>query len=284
MTTSELTLATAIGAYPHTRGLKDGSIRSARLRLDHAEVTPIHRAFRPMVNDLAYDVSEMALVTYVLALASGRPLVGLPVVLMRNSPHAALVGRAGSGPRSPRDLAGCAIGVRAYTQTTGVWVRAILAEQYGVDLAALRWVTLEPAHVDGFRDPPNVTRATSGQTLEGLLRAGGIDAAIGLGAASAAGFRPLVPDGERETMEWTRRTGITPINHVVVVKATVARAHPWVTGELRGLFDAARQAAGAGAPPSGLEAHRPAIEAVARHAVAQGIAPRAFTAEELFGG
>jgi 4,5-dihydroxyphthalate decarboxylase len=278
MTSPGPTLATAIGTYPHTRGLKDGSIRSVRLRLAHAEVTPIHRVFRPMVNDLAYDVSEMALVTYLLARAFERPLVGLPVVLMRNSPHAALVGRAGSGPRSPRDLAGCAIGVRAYTQTTGVWVRAILAEQYGVDLARLRWVTLEPAHVDAFRDPPNVERAAPGQTLEGLLRAGEIDAAIGLGTASAAAFRPLVPDGERETGEWSRRTGITPVNHVVVVKAALAGAHPWLPGELTALF------AAAGAPAVGLPAIRPAVEALARHAVDQGIAPRALPPEELFGG
>ncbi|MGH7266805.1 MAG: hypothetical protein ACREMB_18445, partial [Candidatus Rokuibacteriota bacterium] len=214
-------LRTAIGRYEHTRALEDGRVRSHRLRLDLVDVSPVHRAFRPMVNDLAFDVSEMALVTYVLARAAGRPLVGLPVVLMRNSPHTALVGRPGSGPRSPRDLAGAAIGVRSYTQTTGVWVRAILEEQYGVDLATLRWVTLEGAHVDGFRDPPSVARAAPGQTLEGLLRAGEIDAAIGLGAGSAAEFRPLVPDGERETADWSRRTGIMPINHVVVVKAAV---------------------------------------------------------------
>jgi len=78
-----LTLLTAIGNYPHTRPLKDGTVTSQRLCFEHVEVNPANRAFRPMVNQLAYDVSELALVTLILARALGKQVVGVPVVLGR---------------------------------------------------------------------------------------------------------------------------------------------------------------------------------------------------------
>src|SRR5436190_1307423 len=112
------TLTTAIGSYPHTLPLKDGRVTSSRLCLEHKEVVPANRAFRPMVNQLAYDVSELALVTLLLARDFARPLVGVPVVLMQQSAYGMLMVRPDSQLRSPKDLQGCRVGVRAYTQTT----------------------------------------------------------------------------------------------------------------------------------------------------------------------
>jgi 4,5-dihydroxyphthalate decarboxylase len=245
-----------------------------------------------MVNELAFDLSEMALVTYILARAFGRRLVGVPVVLLRNSPHAAIVCNARSGIRGPQDLAGRTIGVRAYTQTTGVWVRGILREQFGVELDKLTWITLEDAHVDGYRDPSNVTRSDCGKSLVEMLLAGEIDAAVGIDTAGHPDLRPLIPDAERAGAEWSQRTGISPINHIVVVKEEIANAHHWVKGELFALFEAAKQlsvrrldadrAASKAGPSFGLEPNRAAIEAVARYAFDQQITPRVFTAGELF--
>jgi 4,5-dihydroxyphthalate decarboxylase len=275
-----LALTAAIGDYAHTKPLKDGTVHSSRLQLTHVEISPIHRAFRPMVNELAFDLSEMAIVTYILARACGRRLAGLPVVLMRNSPYAAIIHNVRSGIRGPRDLAGRAIGVRSYTQTTGVWVRGILQEQFGVELGKLRWVTLENAHVDGYQDPPNVTRADPGKSLVEMLLAGEIAAAVGIDSAGHPDLRPLIPAAERAEAEWSQRTGVSPINHIVVVKEEIAAAHPWVRGELLTLFEAAKQVSGSA---FGLEPNRAAIEAVARFAFQQQITPRLFTPGELFG-
>src|SRR5919202_890179 len=143
-----LTLKTAIGSYPHTVPLKDGSITSARVCLEHVEVAPANRAFRPMVNQLAYDVSEMALVTLMLGKTRGRALMGVPVILMQQTASGMLLVRQDSPLRDPRDLTGKTIGVRAYTQTTGVWLRGMLHDQFGLDLESVRWVTFEAAHVD----------------------------------------------------------------------------------------------------------------------------------------
>ena len=45
--------------------------------------------------------------------------------------------------------------MRSYSVTTATWVRGILADDYGVDLAKMHWVTFEDPHVAEFRDPPN---------------------------------------------------------------------------------------------------------------------------------
>jgi 4,5-dihydroxyphthalate decarboxylase len=280
---SDLVLRSAIGTYDHTRSLKEGTVDSGRPQLEHLEIAPIYKAFRPMVNELAFDLSEMAIVTYILARTFGRPLVGLPVVLMRHSPHAAIVCNARSGIRTPQELAGRTIGVRAYTQTTGVWVRGILKEQYGVELNKLKWVTLEGAHVDGYTDPSNVTRSDSGKSLAEMLLGGEIDAAVGIETRAHPDLRSLIPDGEGATAEWSQHTGIYPINHIVVVKEEIVHAHPWVRAELMALFEAAKQKSrGRTGPSFGLEPNRAAIEAVAGYVFDQQITPRVFKVEELF--
>lgn len=116
-----------MGSYAYTLPLKDGRVGSPRLELDFVDVWPANRAFRPMVNQLAYDVSELALVTYLLARALDRPIVSVPVVLMQQSAYRMLLCRTDSPLRDARDLAGKTIAVRAYTQTTGVWLRGELA-------------------------------------------------------------------------------------------------------------------------------------------------------------
>ena len=129
-----LTLKTAIGTYPHTVPLKNGAVTNPRVCLDHVEVVPANRAFRPMVNELAYDVSEMALVTHMLGLACARKLTGVPVILMQQSAYAMLLVRPDSPLQHARDLRGKSIGVRSYSQTTGAWLRGQLHDQFGLEL------------------------------------------------------------------------------------------------------------------------------------------------------
>jgi 4,5-dihydroxyphthalate decarboxylase len=276
-----LTLKTAIGSYPHTRPLKDGSIRSPRLCLDHADIVPANRAFRPMVNQLAFDVCEMALVTLMLARDAGRPLVGVPVMLMQQSAYGMLLVRQDSPLRDPRDLAGGTIGVRSYTQTTGVWLRGLLRDQFGVDLSRLSWLTFEAAHVDGFDDPPVARRGPEGAALADLLRRGEIDAAAGLELREHPDLRTLIPDALNMEEAWIRQTGIRPVNHTLVVPQQLVAAEPWLPGELASLVGAAKTTVGSG-PPDGLEANRAAVELLARYAFEQGITTRVLTSEDLF--
>ena len=75
----------AIGTYDHTKALKDGSVSAPGMSFDFVEVSPITRAFRSMAAEQAYDISEMALVTYMLARVYNKPIVGLPIVLVRSN-------------------------------------------------------------------------------------------------------------------------------------------------------------------------------------------------------
>jgi 4,5-dihydroxyphthalate decarboxylase len=277
-----LTLKTAIGTYPYTRPLKDGSLDSQRVCLDHVEVVPANRAFRPMVNQLAYDVSELALVTLLLAKAMDRPIVGVPVVLMQQSAYGMLLVPRDSPLQHPRDLEGKTVGVRSYTQTTGTWLRGMLHDQFRLDLDSLTWVTFEPAHVDSFVDPPNAERAERGTTLLGLLRSGVIDAAAGLEPAAYPDLRPLMPDAARAEADFIRQTGIRPINHTLVVRQDLAATYPWLVRELSRLIGAAKGAAGGESPPDGLEVNRGALTLLARYAFEQHITPLTLAAEELY--
>jgi 4,5-dihydroxyphthalate decarboxylase len=277
-----VTLKTAIGTYPYTRPLKDGSVSSPRLCLEHVEVSPANRAFRPMVNQLAYDVSELALVTLLLAKAMDRPIIGVPVVLMQQSAYGMLLVSRDSPLHHPADLEGKTVGIRSYTQTTGTWLRGMLHDQFGLDLDSLTWLTFEPAHVDGFVDPPTVERAPHGATLASRLRSGEIDAAAGLEPAEHPDLRTLIPDAAQAEADFIRQTGIRPINHTLVVRQDLATTHPWLVAELLRMVEAAKHVAGGEAPPDGLEVNRGALTLLARYAFEQHITPHTLAAEELF--
>ena len=68
--------------------------------------------------------------------------------------------------------------MRAYSQTTGMWLRGILADEYGVRPEQVRWITFEGAHVAEYQDPPWAERAPPGKELLTMLREGELDAVI----------------------------------------------------------------------------------------------------------
>ena len=193
------------------------------------------------------------------------------------------------------DLAGKRIGVRAFSQTTGIWLRGILLDEYGVDHRSITWVTEEDAHVLEYRDPPNVVRIAPGQDLKAMLLAGEIDAGIALTGIDMTQVRPVIPDAEAAAAAWYHKTGAYPVNHVVCVKTALLRDHPWLGGELTRLFTEAKAAStsapaearyipivGADPIPYGLEANRKGIELCLRYAAEQGLVPRVYAPEDLF--
>jgi len=290
-----LTLRAAIADYPHAAALKDGSVVSDRVTLDFETVEPITRAFRRMVRTGDFDLCEIALTTHAQAVAFGKPLTALPIVLMCGFHHAALVCPVGSPLRGPRDLRGKRIGVRAWSQTTGVWVRGILKDAYGVDHRDITWVTEEDAHVQEYTDPANVERIGPGRDLRAMFRAGELDAAIALTGLDPALTRPVIPDVEEATAAWYRETGAYPDNHVVCVKTALLDANPWLAGELMRVFTEAKAAAktlsaearytsliGGDPVPYGLEANRAGIALCLRYAAEQGLVPKVYSPGDLF--
>src|SRR3974390_2052659 len=139
------TLDACFGTYPHTRALKDGAIASDRVALRFNEVEPINKAFLMMVRQEKFDVSEMAIATYLQAKAYGKPLTLLPATMMGRFQHGTMFYNSERGTVTPENLPGRRVGVRAFSQTTGVWLRGILWKDYGLDLNKVKWVTFEDA-------------------------------------------------------------------------------------------------------------------------------------------
>jgi 4,5-dihydroxyphthalate decarboxylase len=277
-----LILRTALGKHDHVKPLKDGSIQFDRLRLEMVEFDPLPKAFRHMMRGGDLDVSEMALTTHLLAHHFRKPLTALPLPLWRRLHHSNLVCASGSMVAGPKDLEGKKVGVRAYTQTTGVWIRGILASQYGVDLNKITWVTMEDAHVAEYQDPPVVVRHTGGKTLRDLLLSGELAAIMGERDVDPNNIRPVIADADAAGEQWSRKTGIYPVNHVVAVRTELLQSHPWLGEELMRMFEAARVKAGARTLPYGLEPNRAAMQMLLDFAANQGLTPRTYRVDELF--
>jgi 4,5-dihydroxyphthalate decarboxylase len=302
-----LSLRAALGNYGLTAALKDGSVRSERLTLDHVQVEPITAGMRRMVRNLEFDVCEMAFTTYLCAKALGKPITAIPVFLTRGFHHRAAVVRASAGIREPRDLEGRTVGVnRGYTVTTGLWARGILRSEYGVDLDKITWLPTDVEHVAEYRAPANVDHSCLGQAIADLLLSGRCDAGIGDIRIESPEVRPLIPDARNAAVAYFRRTGIYPINHTVVIKDSVLGETPQVAAELFALFAAAKapylerleegrdlsaadqvaieagKAIGGDPFPYGVAANRPALDAITAMAADQHVIPRPVAVSDLF--
>ncbi|MEI8154793.1 MAG: PhnD/SsuA/transferrin family substrate-binding protein, partial [Hyphomicrobiales bacterium] len=152
-------LKIAIGTYGHTAAIKNGSVPFEGVDADMIEVKPIIQAFRRMVRDFEFDISEMAPTTYMIARARGAPYIALPIFVMRRFHHGGFIVRPDAGIKQPKDLEGKKVGVRAYSVTTGVWTRGIFANEYGLDSSKVTWVVDDEEHVTSLKLPPNVVHA-----------------------------------------------------------------------------------------------------------------------------
>jgi len=238
-------LTAAFGRTPHTAALLDGARRSALLDLRFEPVSPISRAFAPMVREGRYDASEMAIATFLMARAAGRPLVLLPVTLAARFQEGALLCRADGPVQGPADLAGRRVGVRAYSQTTGMWLRGVLAERHGIAADAIHWITFEDAHLPRYEDPPWAERAPAGADLTAMLRDGAIDAAIfGNDLPAEPSFRTVFADPAAAGEAFRATHGFVPVNHLAVLRQDVVARHPEAAGELVRLLSAPGLASG----------------------------------------
>src|SRR5258708_26318961 len=223
-TATKLKLHTMLGNYPNTQALKNGDVRSDLVDFDFVEVKVANNLFKKVVREAAYDVAELAIVTYLQARTYGKPYVLLPAVVVGRGQHHAIAYNAERGVLKPTDLAGKRVGVRAYTVTTSTWVRGILAQDYGVDLGKVEWVTFEDPHVAEYRDPDWVKRAPPGKELLRMLLDGELDAAVVGDKLPDPRLRHLIPAAEAAPRDWALAHGGRPTNHMVVRAARTPRA------------------------------------------------------------
>jgi 4,5-dihydroxyphthalate decarboxylase len=282
-------LFTLMGSYPNAMALKEGRIRSDLVDFAFADVKVSNTAFKPLVREAKFDLGELAIVTFLQAKLYGKPYVLIPATVLGRGQLHTIAYNPERGHLGPGDLNGRTIGVRAYTQTTGTWVRGILADDYGVDLGSLNWVTFEESHIAEYQDPPNVRRAPEGRTLVQMLLDGELDAAVVGDKYPDERLKPLIPDPEAANRAWSLAHGGVPVNHMLVIREELARTRPDIVREVYRVFKEAKAAAFAesGVPDLdplrfGIEANRHSLEIIIDFAVRQGLLPRPFSVDELF--
>ena len=294
-----LPLSTVTRTQPANAALKDGRVAPENFALEFEEVDPLIRAFRRMVRELEYDVCELAFTTYLCAKEHGTAFTALPVFLVRQFHHGAILVNRDAGISDPKDLEGRRVGVnRGYTVTTGVWARGILADEHGLDLDKVTWVLSGDEHVAEYRPPENVVSLRDGEDLAELLVAGELAGVIGL-ELDHPHVVPLIPHAEEAGYVALRERGHYPINHLLVVRDELIAANPGLVPEVFAAFERAKdmyvggddllpvhrrvmEITGCDPLPYGVEPNLRVIDELVGHALTQGILARKPDLETLF--
>lgn len=282
-------LYTLLGDYPNTTALKTGEVTSGLIDFVFADVKVSNTAFKPLVREARFDLGELAIVTYLQAKAYGKPYALIPATVLGRGQHHTIAYNPERGRLSASDLMGKRVGVRAYTQTTGAWVRGFLADDYKIDPTKILWVTFEDPHLAEFKDPDFVKRAPEGKTMVQMLVDGELDAAIVGDKLPDPRLAPLIDDADIAARKWAEMHGGIPINHMMVVRSAIASSRPDAVKEIYRVLRESRRAA---PPPAngsvldpwrfGVEPNRRSLEIIIDYSFRQKLIPRMFSVDELF--
>jgi 4,5-dihydroxyphthalate decarboxylase len=320
--TASLNLTLAICDYEHVRELTSGVVRVDGVTLTPLVFPSIEEITFRFTRTLEWHVSELSFGKYTSLTSQGNaPMVAIPVFPSRVHRHSAIYVRGDRGIKSAKDLEGRTIGIPEWAQTAGIYVRGFLAEEYGVDLASIRWLQAgvdEPGRNEkvalklpaGFR-----YEARPDASLSAMLASGEIDAAITARvptafAQSGDKIVRLFPNFRAEEEKLFKKTGVFPIMHLMTMRRDVFEQYPWIAMNLFKAFDEAKRRCferlrdftcarvplpwaaaianeiaadyGPDPYPYGVEASRPTIEAFCRYAHDQGVTHRRMTPEDLF--
>jgi 4,5-dihydroxyphthalate decarboxylase len=272
-------LRVLLGDHPHTAALKRGEVTSDLVAMDFAQYTPTNKGFKPMVREGAFDVSELAIVTFLMAKAYDKPLVLLPDVMMARFQHAFAVTSPSAEIVTPKDLEGKRVGIRSFTTTTGAWLRGILADDYNVDLEAIDWVTFEDPHVAEYVDA--TTKAPAGKAIMQMLFDGELEAVLGEKSDDPR-VKQLFPDAAAEERAWFAKHGVVPVNHVTVVSKNLSDKHPEIVREVHRMLQQSRAVAVGKSPAFSDAELTQSIELITKYSAEQGLIPRAYAVDELY--
>lgn len=235
--------------------LHDGRVAVEGVDL-RSVIEPTSTLFPLAVGEARYDVTEMSISSHILqASRGGGEYDAIPAFVSRAFRHGGYFARAGSGIETPADFRGRRIGVPEYQMTAALWMRGILADEYGVAADEVHWRTgaldagvrrerLELALPETMVVEP----IAEGETLQDLLLAGQIDGLLAPKPPSAfvAGDPRIVrlfPDVEAAERAYYRNTGFFPMMHVIGVRRTLAERHPWLPRRIYDGFVRARDIA-----------------------------------------
>ena len=278
----------ALSATPLCKEFLSTLEGAGEITLDLKAIQPIHRAFRPMVMEAAFDLSELAIVTALQAVDHGKAIIPLPVTVAARFQHKCIVQNSSYTHLRPADLPGRRVAVRAYSQTTGAWVRTILEVEFGVKSDSILWVTQEAPHVAEAAEPENVLRDPNGAGPAELLESGQVAAAIlGNDLPSDPWVAPVIGNPDAVARASFERSHVVPINHVVAVSRDFAERNPDVVKHIYRSFAESRgRALGEeqlALYPFGADEMRRSVDVLLGSAAAQRLTTRRMTFDEVFG-
>lgn len=284
-----VTLRTNLADYAMTKALKSGAVKSDLVTFDFCGPKVANQGFKAMVRERKYDAGELAIGTFLEARTYGKPVTLLPAVVMGRFQHSHALRATARGTFGPGDIEGKRIGIRSYTQTTGIWVRGIFKHEYGVDLNKVTWVCNDDGHLAEFKDPPNVERTSpDSKKVDQMLLDAEIDGAIlGSDIVDDPRVAHLIPNPKEAAQAWYRKYNTVPVNHLFCVDKALADTRPDVIAEIFRVLKETKAAMppspdGIDFHPFGLAALRKPLEMMIQYAVEQKIIPRAFPVDELF--
>jgi 4,5-dihydroxyphthalate decarboxylase len=299
-------LKTVTRTQGNNRALKEGEIDLPDFELDYEEIPVLVQGFRRMVRELEFDVCEMALTTYICARAHGVKMTALPIFLVRGFHHEAIIHNRNSGLSSPADLKGKEVGVnRGYTVTTGVWARAIIQDEYGVDPGDVTWRPSGDEHVAQYVAPSNVVPLDHGDLGKALVD-GEIPAAVGT-TSDHADIASLIDEPFEAGRKALKDRGFYPINHCVAVRDDLLAERPEIATQVFDAFAESKRRYVAALKackieklsaydkvhlaamevmddplPYGVEPNRHTLEGLVQYAVTQKIIPGPMSMADLF--
>jgi 4,5-dihydroxyphthalate decarboxylase len=319
---AKLPITFACGLYDRMLALYTGEVKPEGIDLNFLAIDSPRQIFDRMGRNLEFDACEMSSSEVISRLAAGRDeMVALPVFPSRVFRHGFITVNR-KAVKTPKDLEGKRIGVPLYTQTAAIFIRGMLADEYGVDLSGVRWVqgaTNEAGSHGNPAAPPllkpvTIEPNTGGRSLSELMEAGEIAAILGSGIPAAlrrkGDVARLFPDFHALEMDYYRRTRIFPIMHLVAIRRDVYERYPFVATSLYQAMDEAKNIALAkmrdagrlrymlpgmlaeldeiadvfgGDPwPYGVEANRPTLSALVRYMAEQALIKAPIPLEQLF--
>lgn len=235
------------GEYNLTAPLLTGEVEPQGVNLNSVTYPSATRHWR-MLRHQEFDVCELSLSSYLLSRtnAEAYPFTAIPVFPHRLFRHSYMFKHSGADVQDPGDLGGKNVVIRTWQTTSGVWMRGIACEEYGLDLESVTW------YVDDTEDVPieipdrfDIRQLREDQNLEEMLLDGDLDGAMypvimdSVRDPNASVERIFSNYKEVET-EYYRKTGIFPPMHTVVVRNEVLDRYPWIAVNLYEAFEQAR--------------------------------------------
>lgn len=317
-----LDLNIACWDYDRTRPLTDGRVQPEGINLDITVLRPREIFPRMLQDQEFHASEMSLASYVILKARDQCPFVAIPVMLSKIFRHDCIYVRPDAGINEPADLRGKRIGLPQYSSTAGVFIKGLMQHEYGVSPQEMTWFmggqdTPAPAPLVPLDLPADIHLEfiPEDKTLEGMLADGELDALFAtyipnLFLSGSPTIARLFPNFKEVEQDYYGRTGIFPIMHTVVIRQDVHQEHPWVARSLYEAFTEARDLAVNGLYDTdalrvslpflidhleetwrvfgqdywayGVEPNRPALEALARYVVEQGLAPRVVGPEELF--